>query len=64
MEVKEGTIEGDIYDRLFPKGVPPNRFFVCANIGVGEKVDHIAQLSTPHGPIEGWFPCAWGNSCA
>ena len=53
MEVKEGVIEGDVHDHLFPKGVPPNRFFACANIGAGEKVDHIAWLSMPHGPIEG-----------
>jgi len=64
MEVKKGVIKGDVHDCLFPKRVPPNRLFVSANIGAGEKVNHIAWLSMPHGPIEGWFPCTWGDFCA
>ena len=64
VEVNEGMIEGDVHDCLFPKGVSPNRFFMGANVGVGKKVHNITRLTAPHGSIEGWFPCTWGDFCA
>ena len=63
MEVEDGTIKGDVHDCLFPEGITPDRFFVCADIGAGEEVDYVTWLTMSHGPIEGWFPRTWGNSC-
>jgi len=56
MEVKEGVVKGDVHDHLLSEGVSPNRFFMGANVGVGEEVHNITWLTMPHGPIEGWFP--------
>src|SRR6266576_2941043 len=64
MEVEEGMIEGDIHGCLFPKGVPPDRFLMGANIGAGEEIDHVAWLSAPHGSVEGQFSQTWRDPCS
>jgi len=54
MKVKEGMIEGDIHDHLFPEGVSSYGLLSGANVGLGEKVNYVARLSVSHSPIEGW----------
>ena len=60
VEVKEGAIKGDVHDCLFTEGVPTDRFFSSADVGAGEEVHDVAWLTTPHGPVQGWFSRAGG----
>ena len=51
VEVKKGTVEGDVHHRLFAEGISANRFLSGTDVGAGEEVHDVAWLAALHGPV-------------